>query len=91
MPVYIARKLNTAFNEGWGLWRNAENNFFTFTFEYSRRNLASRQNRTIMKKMQSCNVLSMIPRYAQNSKLASMSLIGNFDIWEEFSMFVIEG
>ena len=42
-------------------------------------------------KMQSCNVLTMIPRYAQNSNLVSMSLIGNFNIWEDFGMFVIEG
>ena len=41
-------------------------------------------------KMQHFYVLTMIPRYAQNSNLASMSLIGNFDIWEDFGMFVIE-
>ena len=33
----------------------------------------------------------MIPRFEQNSNLLHMSLIGNFDIWEDFGMFNIEG
>ena len=33
----------------------------------------------------------MIPRYAQLSNLVCMPLIGNFDIWEDFGMFLIEG
>ena len=41
-------------------------------------------------KMQSCKVLSMILRYAQNSNLVSMSLIGKFNNWEDFGMFVFE-
>ena len=42
-------------------------------------------------KSQSRTVLTMTPRYVQNSNLVNLSLIGNFDIWEDFGMFVIEG
>ena len=41
-------------------------------------------------KMQSCKILSMIPRYAQNSNLVNMSLIGNFGIWEDSGIFAFE-
>ena len=42
-------------------------------------------------KMQSCNVLLIIPRYAKSSDLVSMSIIGNFYIWENFGIFVLKG
>ena len=53
MPVYVVRKINMTLNEDRGLFRKTENIKFIFTLEFSRRNLASRQNQTILKE---CNL-----------------------------------
>ena len=63
MLVYVARKINMAFTEGWGLWRNAENIIFTFTLEGI---LISRRNRTNMKK---CNLAMYYRRYLGTRKI----------------------
>ena len=77
MPLQIAGKINMAFSEGRELSKKIEDMIFTFTC--SRRNwhcphIISSLN------MQSFNVISGIPRNAQNSFLVSMSMISNFDI-----------
>ena len=48
MLVYITRKINMAFSEG--LWKNVEDNIFTFTSECSRRILALPLHHIIIEK-----------------------------------------
>ena len=83
--------MNIAFCKDRGLRKNAENIIFALTSKYSGRNLPSHQHHTMIKKLQSINVSSGIPGKMQDLNLKSMSLIGNFDIWEEFGIFDIEG
>ena len=91
MPVYVVRKINMALNESRGLFGNAEDIKIYIYFGKFWKEFGITPESNHLEKTQSCNVLSMISRYAQNSDLASMSFSDNFGIMEEFGKFNIGG